>query len=522
MLAQVGEDGVGVQLLGDLHVARAGRSVSLPASKRARALLGYLVAAPGGQTRAHLCDLLWDGPDDPRAALRWSLTKLRPVVNDRSVFRLEADRERVQFIARGARVDVDRVVSLLAGGLAATTLSSLEEAAALLLRGEFLDGLDLPRCYRFHHWCMAERERFGSLRRQVLLALIERLDQDLERALPYVRALVAAEPLSENAHALLVKVLTESGRERDAEAHYAYASDLLQRELAAPLSGTLKRGSKSQGPSQVASVDAGAASPLSYADVPSPETAVPLVGHRAARRKVEEALLSLSVQSQRPMLIFLGEPGIGKTRLVKTLTANAAAVGARIISARCFEAEMVRPYGIWVDALRAVPRSLIPEATKQDLAVLLPMPEIGTPEHGSRIRLFGAVADLIGRLAHERPLVVAFDDLQWIDEASASLLHFLLRTIGPSSTLFVAAARKDEVDDNPWAKRLFQSLERDCNPNKITLAPLNLEETAALLGPGATEAEVASAYRESGGNPLFILESRGRQTSRERHQWSNS
>ena len=40
------------------------------------------------------------------------------------------------------------------------------EAAALLLRGEFLDGLDLPACYRFHHWCLARREHYGGLRRE--------------------------------------------------------------------------------------------------------------------------------------------------------------------------------------------------------------------------------------------------------------------------------------------------------------------------------------------------------------------
>jgi DNA-binding SARP family transcriptional activator len=47
-------------------------------------LLGYLVASRAPQSRQGLCDLLWDGPDDPRAALRWSLTKLRPLVDDRA------------------------------------------------------------------------------------------------------------------------------------------------------------------------------------------------------------------------------------------------------------------------------------------------------------------------------------------------------------------------------------------------------------------------------------------------------
>jgi DNA-binding SARP family transcriptional activator len=503
-------DGLRVWLFGELRVMRAGQVVALPASKRTRALLGYLLTVAGAKTRSHLCDLLWDGPDDPRAALRWSLTKLRPVVNDSSVLRLEADRERVQLLCIGAHVDARQVADLLAEGPGGAGLQALMDAADLLLRGEFLDGLELPRCYQFHHWCMAERERTGSVRRQVLRALIERLNHDPERALPYAHALVAADPLSEAAHAVLVRVLAEGGRIGDAEAHYTQAGDLLQRELATPLTGELQRTAsqwsrRGRGADQSLRAEPSSGRLARPGDASSQSPAL-FVGHHAGRCKIDDALRSIAEPLNRPMLVFLGEPGIGKTRLLKMLTDNAAAAGARIVSARCFEAEMVRPFGMWLDALRAVPPSLVPERSRQDLAVLRPMPEIAVPADGSRVRLFGAVVDLIDQLSRESPLVVAFDDLQWIDEGSAALLHFLVRTLGPSRTLFVAAVRKDEVDDNPWAKRLFQSLERDCCLDAVSLAPLNREETGALLALGTTEIEIDAAYRESGGNPLFILE----------------
>src|SRR6185369_11126486 len=81
-----------IRVLGELVVTRAGRGVPLPASRKTRALLGYLAVTGRPHTRERLCDLLWPGPDDPRAALRWSLTKLRTVLGARV---LEADRERV-------------------------------------------------------------------------------------------------------------------------------------------------------------------------------------------------------------------------------------------------------------------------------------------------------------------------------------------------------------------------------------------------------------------------------------------
>ncbi|MGE0803670.1 MAG: ATP-binding protein, partial [Lautropia sp.] len=157
-----------IRLLGELEFRRGdGPPLPLPPSRRTRALLGYLAAIDAPQSRATLCDLLWDGPDDPRAALRWSLTKLRAVVNDAASEPLRADRDKVAFDAGACEIDSTWVATLLQDGCQQLPLDALEQAAQLL-QGEFLDGLELPACYRFHHWCMAERERFARLRRSAL------------------------------------------------------------------------------------------------------------------------------------------------------------------------------------------------------------------------------------------------------------------------------------------------------------------------------------------------------------------
>ena len=61
-----------ILLLGELRVLLNGRDMPLPASKKARALLAFLVATGRPHRRERLCELLWDLPDDPKAALRWS------------------------------------------------------------------------------------------------------------------------------------------------------------------------------------------------------------------------------------------------------------------------------------------------------------------------------------------------------------------------------------------------------------------------------------------------------------------
>jgi DNA-binding SARP family transcriptional activator/tetratricopeptide (TPR) repeat protein len=481
-----------IRLLGDLLVTRGGRPVVLPASKRTRALLGFLVATGTAQTRQSLCDLLWDGPDDPRAALRWSLTKLRNVVNDDHAIRLEADRERVGFRPREAQIDIAAVKTLLPGGVAAADIAALE-AAAPLLAGEFLDGLDLPTCPRFHHWCMAEREAMGALRRGVLGELVQRLRDQPARALAHARALVAADPLSETAHASLIRLLTQTGRTDDAEAHCRRAAEMLRQEVGASQAEVLRsalRESRMRRP---------AADPPR----PSQSTALPaMVGRETECALIDSAVAALTVNAAPTPLLFVGVPGIGKTRLLDAMAA--AASGAHVLCARCFEAEMVRPYGCIADALRLLPPAFFPAALHGRLAALLP--DLGPLASGTdRAGLLDSIAELLRGLAARRPVLLLLDDLQWLDEASAALLHVLVRRAIPR-VLVAGAARVGELDDNPWAKRLAQSLARAGLMDIVPVGALSPTETARLTGAAPGSAEATEAFRQSGGNPLLVLE----------------
>jgi predicted ATPase len=70
-------------------------------------------------------------------------------------------------------------------------------------------------------------------------------------------------------------------------------------------------------------------------------------------------------------------------------------------------------------------------------------PEPG--EEGSREQLFGAVADLIAARAHRgAPVLLAFDDVQWCDDASAALLHYIARLHRCRPVAIALAARGGE------------------------------------------------------------------------------
>ncbi|WP_284615474.1 ATP-binding protein [Aquabacterium humicola] len=515
-----------VRLLGDLQLRRGDVALALPASRRTRALLGYLVATGTPQSRSALCDLLWDGPEDPRGALRWSLTKLRPLVDHGPLQRLVADRERVGFEARDCDIDTVRIDALFAGGLAAADLAALEQAATLL-KGEFLDGLDLPACYRFHHWCLAERERHGRQRRAVLQALVERLAATPARALPHAHAMVAAEPLDEAAHAALVTLLAADGRYPDAERQHEWARALLRREgaLAAdgPLDEAIRRARQARRdvappPAEPAAATgaapaaveacpptaeaAAAAAADAAADAAAPPRAA-LIGRADECRLIAEALAD---PRPGPLLLITGEPGLGKTRLLDQLADAALAAGRRVIRGRCFEAEMARPYGLWLDALRSLPTAGLDAATVEQAAPLL----AGRAAiDGNREQLFGAAAALVAQLARLKPLALLFDDLQWIDEGSAALLHYVARSLqderaAATPVLLAAAARPGELEDNPWCKGLVQSLARSRALRRLPLAPLADAEARLLIE--AAPLEAGEALQLAGGNPLYLLE----------------
>jgi DNA-binding SARP family transcriptional activator len=495
-----------IRLLGELEARRGCAVLPMPASRRTRALLGFLVASAAPQLRATLCDLLWDGSEDPRAALRWSLTKLRAVVDERNAPRIVADRERVGFQPVQCEVDTFRLRTLLAGGIEGAGIDALEQAAHLL-HGEFLDGLELPDCYRFHHWCMRERERHGAQRRKVLESLVARLGQDAERALPWGHAMVAADPLAEAAHATLVRLLAAAGRYPESEQHYEWARDLLRREVSIPAGGLLDeaihraRRELRDGIRVVLPTPVAASNDLAPASEPvvAPR---PLVGRTRERDAVAQLVAGAGQRAR--LMLFCGEPGIGKTRLLDHLADSSAAAGFRVVRGRCFEAEMVRPYGLWLDALRGVATAGVPPVTLLEAAPLLAGQ---LDECGNRERLFGAAAVLVRSLAELQPLALLLDDLQWIDEGSAALLHFIARTLPDTpSVLLGGGARAGEVDDNPCAKGLLQSLAREDRLRQHDLGPLDDAAARALVVDAAAALDPSDALRQSGGNPLYLLE----------------
>jgi DNA-binding SARP family transcriptional activator len=486
-----------IRVLGEVEVVRGGKAVALPASKKTRALLGYLVVEQGHpQLRSRLCELFWDGPDDPRAALRWSLTKLRPLVDDAKIQRLTTDREHVAFVPGGALVDIH----LLHGdrfSLSNAPLDRLLEIAGAF-RGELLEGLDLPECYRYHEWCVAQREEVRRLRGEVLAALAERLKDSPESALVHARARVAIEPLSEAAHVVVMRLLAGMGRMADALRQYETCRRILETQLGRTASKELEVARAMLGSVQH-SPSTPPAKPFGQ------RSRAKLVGRMAEREFIASAVRAATEGASRHVLMFSGEPGIGKTRLLEEVAAQATALGGSALFGRAFEAEMICPYGPWIDALRSAPPGSIDSVRAADLSPLLP--ELGSTQREiDRNRLFDSVSKWLALRATSGPLVVVLDDLQWFEEASVALLHYVARVLVDSPVLITCAARASELEANRPVRALLWNLARDKRLLRIELGPLDAAATRELVAGVGVDVDAEQIFSDCGGNPLFSLE----------------
>ncbi|MGL6159450.1 MAG: alpha/beta fold hydrolase [Microbulbifer sp.] len=195
---------VSLEMLGELSIFHDGKPVTLPASKRTRALLAYLARTARPHRRERLCEVFFETPNDPRGALRWSLSKIRPLINDASTERLVADRERVTINAPDIEIDINTLSEKLKSP---DFSSSLLTEMAGQLQKPFLDGIDLPDQELFQQWLSAERQEVNRLRGKVLARLASHSDIALHERLIWARQWQALEPFSPHAATQLLTLL---------------------------------------------------------------------------------------------------------------------------------------------------------------------------------------------------------------------------------------------------------------------------------------------------------------------------
>lgn len=479
------------RFLGDFEVRRDGRPQPLPPSRKTRALLAYLSLQPRRFRREHLCELLWEIPDDPRGSLRWSLSKLRRLVDEPDRPRIIADRDGVAVDAEGISIDVRDLRGLLERGLAQASVDELEAAAARY-HGHFLEGLEFPDFHDFHSWCVAQGQQ--ALRDRIALReeLLRRFADDPERALPHARALVGLSPYDEDCRARLIRLLHEARQHGEAEEHYQLGLRML-REAGVPSSGALaaaRGGHTGRGPMRGPPVSSAAEPPAAARADPA---AGALLGREQETALIADTLAGVTRMGRAGLLLVRGPPGIGKSRVLEAAQALARRHTDFALQAAAFEADAVRPFALWTDALRAR------DAT-------LPDSVFGATGADRRDRLFAALGELLAGESARQPVVLIFDDAHWCDESSAAALHYVVRLNRDRPLLAVVAVRDGDLRDNVPLQQALRGLRRDGLLRELALQPLSEEVLARLIREQAPACDGVRLSRQCGGNPLLAIE----------------
>jgi len=225
VVASVGKpvESLTFRLLGSLELSRGDDLLQLPASRKVRALLGYLVLASRPVPRSQLCELLWDVPNDPRGELRWCLSKIRGMVDADGRKRVMADGNTIRLDLTDCVVDTLEVTRAPEHGIQKLGVDRQRELAALF-GGELLEGLEIARSPMFDAWITAERRRFRGIQAVLLEHLARALPHD--QAATYVDEWLRLAPFDRNAHQLLLTSLARQGRIAEGEAHLASAIKL--------------------------------------------------------------------------------------------------------------------------------------------------------------------------------------------------------------------------------------------------------------------------------------------------------
>lgn len=514
-------------------------------SAKAQALFYYLVATRQPQTRDRLASFFW--PETParqaRGSFRNTLYNLRQTFGDLDP--LIAGNQTIRFNTEiDSWLDVEvfekRVIGQTADESAASSdcLDTLEEAIALY-RGEFLEGFGVPDTYEFDDWVFFERDRLGRLYVSALRALSAGYEAlgDYPRAIQRARAMLSYDPLQESVHRRLMRLYDATGDRAAALHQYEAVRDLLQRELGAePLPETQELYARilhqpSASPDRVTPprpmpADVPSFSPLfqpRFEARPVPEyLRSPLIG-REGEAETLHAALEAARQGRGQLVLVNGEVGVGKTRLVQEIVESAEDV--YLLAGHAYEADGTPPYQPLIESIRGahaifealdppIPLLWLREVSRlvPELAVQVAEPAgMSRPAYAeeARSRLFEGIARLIGRLAEERPLIIALDDLHWADEATLEVLGYLTRAVAYQRVLIVATYRVEEA--GPTLRRLIRDLRRAGLVTQISVNRLTVDEVTAMIRRMAGMDEGAERfslriYERTAGNPFFVIE----------------
>ena len=341
-------------------------------------------------------------------------------------------------------------------------------------------------------------------------------EADYESALRHARALVAAEPLSEEWHRSVMRLYALNSQPSAAERQYGQCRDILSSELGvepSPETTELHERLRTE-----------LAAPLAVFASATDEP-LPFVG-RATERSALLSRANELVSGKGGVILIEGQPGIGKSRLVEEVSKGAEWRGVPVLIGYHSPTSALNPYEGLKEALGPSTRGVRGERLVSNVAPIwirqastvlddLPMIDPGVrqplrPEE-EPWRTTEALVQVILALGRPKPLMIVLEDVHWCDEDTMAVLVQLGDRLIDSGILICLSYQRHEAQRRATIWRGLNELEAKPGSSRHVLPPLEDDEVRQLvtaeLGPGRMSGQtLTQLVTTTAGNPYVIVE----------------
>jgi DNA-binding SARP family transcriptional activator len=519
-----------LHLLGGFRAERVG--VDWPVSgwrrRTAKALTKLLATCPDHRLhREQILDILWPRVEFESAlnsfgkALHAARRALEPELLPReSSSYLRMTDSMVALETEHVWIDVDHFEQVAESALRQGEVAAYESALAAY-RGELL-----PED-RYEDWCAERRDYVAELHIRVLLGLADTLAGrgSHSAAAARLREVLQHDPAREDVHRLLMVMYAAAGKRDQAVRQFHVCQDVLRREL------DLVPGDATQAVYETILGDGIRADPrdreLVEVDAPrlpaESDAAPPFVGRESLLEHFGERLTQADAGTGR-MILLSGEAGVGKSRLLAEVAAEARRRGCHVLWGGTGAPTNHLASGPFAVALESY-AAKCSDAERDELAQRYPalvhfVPSLGI---GNQHRLFGdrsgddqlylipEIVRLLTDLARDRPVLLVLGDLDGVHRSTLNLLGYLATLAEQRRWLIVGTHGEKWHAPGSGLSRLIDATERERLCERIELERLSRPHCdrlvhALLRGGTVSDAVLDHVYAQSLGNPLFVEE----------------